>query len=364
MKINPIFFAFLVLSCCAIYITDAFGSSKVTRCRQFPSKGSNDLRADILSKSRINNDYEDYTGPALGVEEQQLSSRRQALASLAKTSLGVATIAALGSSKPQAANALDRTFPDELTDLDPKMVEISKTSRLNSQQRGVVAQQEAQRRQTLQTYNLKDDGLPSVVWGGALWFLTGSRSNPLITPLGNVLYDAEKEEWLKDRNNGLFAPPPIELLALSGFIFVWLGVLTEFIVLQLTGGDVNISLQLAGVTILNGFFLEIGRIAAGDKQDTKEENDRALQLQEEFQEFADKRLQAGGNCHRNDVIKAFRRYFAKYRQKDSEEYPLTDLEIERLLKSWNKVENFGRAEMTSSGFYYGIQINSDADVFI
>ena len=126
----------------------------------------------------------------------------------------------------------------------------------------------------------------------------------------------------------------------------------------------NISLQLAGVTLLNGLFLELGRIASGEKQDTREENDRAMMLEQEFQEFATNRLQQGGNCHRNDVVKAFRRYYAKYRQQDSEEYPLTDLEIEKLLKSWNKIDNMDRAEMTSSGFYYGIQINQDADVFV
>jgi hypothetical protein len=282
-------------------------------------------------------------------------SRRQAFASLA-------TLGALVSTASRA-NALDKTFPDELTDLDPKQFQISKTSRLNSQQRGMVAQAEAQKRQSLYTYNLKDDGLPSLMWGGALWLLSGSRSNPLTTPLANVLYDPKEEDWLRDRNAGLFAAPPLELLVVLGFIFVCLGVLTEFLVLQLDEGDVGISLQLAGLSILNGIFFELGRIASGEKQDTREENDRSAQLQQEFQEFSEKRLTQGGNCHRNDVVKSFRRYFAKYRQRDSEQYPLTDLEIEQMLRSWNKIENFGRAEMTSAGFYYGIQINKDADVF-
>jgi hypothetical protein len=92
--------------------------------------------------------------------------------------------------------------------------------------------------------------------------------------------------------------------------------------------------------------------------------DRSMQLREEFAEFASKRLASGGNCHRTDIVAAFRRYFAKYRQPDSEEYPLTDLEIEQLLRSWNQMENRGRAEMTSAGFYYGIQINKETDVFV
>ena len=89
-----------------------------------------------------------------------------------------------------------------------------------------------------------------------------------------------------------------------------------------------------------------------------------MQLEDEFAEFAEKRLQQGGNCHRSDVTKSFRRYFAKYRQADSEQYPLTDLEIEKLLRSWNIKVNQSKAEMRSSGFYYGIQINTDADVFV
>lgn len=86
---------------------------------------------------------------------------------------------------------------------------------------------------------------------------------------------------------------------------------------------------------------------------TREEKDRNVQLKMEFNEFAEKRLQPGGNCHKSDVIGAFRRFYAKYRDADSSEFPLTDLEIERLLRLWNQIENKGQAEMTSSGFYYG-----------
>ena len=103
---------------------------------------------------------------------------------------------------------------------------------------------------------------------------------------------------------------------------------------------------------------------SGEKGLTRDENDRAVQLEDEFEEFAEKRLKQGGNCHRSDVVKSFRRYFAKYRQVDSEQYPLTDLEIEKLLRSWNRKQNQNRAEMRSTGFYYGIQINTDADVFV
>ena len=96
---------------------------------------------------------------------------------------------------------------------------------------------------------------------------------------------------------------------------------------------------------------------------TRDEKDRDVQLNEEFDDFAENRLRTGGNCHRTDIVKSFRRYYAKYRQVDSQEYPLADLEIEKLVRFWNKTKNQGKAEMSSSGFYYGISINTDADVF-
>ena len=83
-------------------------------------------------------------------------------------------------------------------------------------------------------------------------------------------------------------------------------------------------------------------------------------LESEFVEFADKRLRTGGSCHRNEVVAAFRRYYAKYRQADNPSYPLADLEIEQLLRAWSRSRG---VEMTNAGFYYGIKINKDADVF-
>ncbi len=263
----------------------------------------------------------------------------------------------------KSANAFDRTFPEELTETDRTTITMG--TRLNSQQRATAAYATAQANQSnLQNFNFRNDIGPSLAWGAALWLLSGSRSNPLATPLANLLYDEKEEEWLQDRNNGLFAAPPLAFLLVLGGLFVSLGVVAQFLLLQLAEGDSDVCLQLAGVSLIGGATLELGRIASGEKRATRDEMDRSTQLREEFAEFANKRVTRGGNCHRRDIVAAFRRYFAKYRQADSEEFPLTDLEIEQLLRSWNQIENGGRAEMTSSGFYYGIQINKDADVFV
>lgn len=279
-----------------------------------------------------------------------------------RQTLGIALLITT-SFQPHPASAFDRAFPDELTDLDSdKNYNIVLGSRSNSSQRktaALAAKDKAQNHIFSQ-----EDVLPSFTWGAALWFLLGSRSNPLTKPLANVLYDKEEEEWLKDLNDGLFAAPPLELLALLGFVFVLFGFATQFLLLQLAEGETTVCFQLAGVALIWGGFFEIGRIASGEKRVTRETYDRAMQLREEFKEFAENRLISGGSCHRSDVIAAFRRYFSKYRDPESSEYPLIDLEVEKLLKSWNEIENRGQAEMTSAGFYKGLQVNKDADVFV
>jgi hypothetical protein len=85
------------------------------------------------------------------------------------------------------------------------------------------------------------------------------------------------------------------------------------LVLLATEGDANVSLQLASVSLIAGGSLELGRIFSGEKNLTRQELDREMMLEREFDEFAEKRLVKGGNCHRSEVVKAFRRYYAKVR---------------------------------------------------
>lgn len=264
---------------------------------------------------------------------------------------------------PTVSRAFDRSFPDELADSDKGISVVSIGSRSSAQQRATAAKEkEQQLKKNLINPFSADDLLPSLVWSGALWLLSGSRSNPLAAPLGNLLYNEEEAQWLKDRNAGLFSDPPFEFLVLLGFVFAVLGFVTQFSLLQLAEGDSVVCFQLAGVALIWGGFFEIGRLASGEKRATREEFDRRLGLKDEFDDFAKARLLASGNCHKTDVIAAFRRYNAKYRDSESTEYPLTDLEINKLLRMWNEIENGGKAEMTSSGFWYGIEINKDADI--
>ncbi|CAB9521216.1 expressed unknown protein [Seminavis robusta] len=276
-------------------------------------------------------------------DTEEIQTRRGALTLMASSALlwsgGMAT----------NANAYEKTFPVELDTLDAD----PRTPRERALQ---------QQKPKAPLADPIDLGLGAVLWGGALWLLTGSRSNPLATPLANVLYSPDKEEWLQDRNEGLFAALPAPLLALLGIVFCALGLAIHFVIIQLADGSVNISLELAGVLLIGGGSLELGRIANGEKRLTRGDFDRDTLLEQEFQEFAEKRLQLGGNCHRSEVVQAFRRYHAKYRQADNPDFPLNDLEIEQLLRQWNR-KNAG-AQTSAAGFYTGIQINAEADVFV
>ena len=200
-------------------------------------------------------------------------------------------------------------------------------------------------------------------WALALWFATGSRSNPVVTPLANVLYDDKEESWLADRNEGYFGELPLSFMATLLAVFVFLGVVLDRAVYFLADGDADVSLALAGVSVIGGAVWEVGRLAAKEKAPTREEYERDVLLYQEFDEFASKRIVVGrGSCHRSEVISAFRRYNPKYRQAESKQYPLVDIEIERILKNWNRERGSGK-DMSSAGFFAGISVEDYADAF-
>ena len=64
--------------------------------------------------------------------------------------------------------------------------------------------------------------------------------------------------------------------------------------------------------------------------------------------------------HHSPFIIFQRRYNPKYRVADNEQYPLADIEIERILKAWNREFGSGN-EMTSAGFVSGISVDGGAD---
>ena len=235
----------------------------------------------------------------------------------------------------------------------------------------------------------------ALTWALALWLASGSRSNPIVTPLANVLYDDDgydenesnkmnkksaENQWLADRNDGYFGELPPSFMAVLSAVFVVFGVILDRAVYFLADGDAEISLQLGGVSVIGGAVWEVGRLAAKEKAPTRIEYERESELYREFREFAEKRIVVGGgrsggvrssetrslpssiSCHRSEVISAFRRYNPKYRTADNDQYPLLDIEIERILRRWNREFGSG-SEMSSAGFLSGISIDGAADAF-
>lgn len=284
----------------------------------------------------------------------QAQERRLFIASLfAATAISTTT-------SPQPASALVKAYPLNL-DFENNDSSINLQS-IRQERIAVKKSRIAQSKSNLLSnpFQLSSkDALATVIWGGALWLLSGSRSNPTVKPLANVLYDPESENgsWVKDRNEGLFAPLPPVFLLLMGVVFCFLGFMVDRGLLLLAEGNQNSVLQLAGVSLIGGASLELGRIASGDKKMTREDYEREKMLREEFDDFAIKRLIVGqgGSVHRNEVMQAFRRFNSKYRV-ENDEYPLTDLEIERLVRIWNKMEG-NREGVTSAGFLKNVKMN-------
>jgi hypothetical protein len=336
--------------------------SKRERTKQRPSLQLSSTSLWALSARRKDDnddDDEHLRGPDDNATSTTTSSSRRRL--LRSMLLGTVTAAAMMENN-NVVQAFDRkAYPVELYAAD-----ASSRDPVLDQRDAIIERN----RPRMATTDVGGTIVRSIVWAGALWLLSGSRSNPLVTPLANVLYNDSDEAWLKDRNDGLFAGLPLTLLIVWALTFGVLGYGVDALVLSTNDQETDVSLQLAGVALIGGGSLELGRIASGEKLPTRQEADRSGQLENEFATFAERRLIAGGNCHRNEVVRAFRRYYAKYRRAPDENdnnnsnnslSAVTDLEIEQLLRAYGRQKG---VDMSSAGFYVGLQINTDADVFV
>lgn len=285
---------------------------------------------------------------------------------------------------PEAASAFEYTYPIELTSAPLNVQDqtpsnsLSKLQqeRLTNKRSKVLATQNELSSDPLgiSSFASPYDGILLVtgvsLWTLALWFISGSRSNPLVNPIANVLYNVNDDsnaddttlDWLRNRNNGYFAEYPPQLTIVLGILFLVFGIIADRSIYFLADGEATIPVELGGVAAISGAFWEVGRIAAGEKSATKEESDRESLIEGEFEEFASKRLVSGRSSlsvHRSEVVKAFRRYNPKYRV-ENDEYPLSDIEIERLVRRWARQRGI---EMSGAGFFGGVGIDSGADAF-
>jgi len=277
-------------------------------------------------------------------------SRRNAIVHITSTASLLLLATAIDS-----AQAITKEFPSELIYTDKSSP---------SQRKSELSSKKASRKLTLDSINKdpfllqnKSDFLATPMWASALWLIAGSRSNPLVTPIANALYEPD-QQFLKDRNDGYFSALPGELYFILFAVFLFLGFAVDRALLLVTLGDEDIVLQLAGVSLIAGAALELGRISTGEKVVSRRDFDRTLQLEQEFNDFAERRLVSGGNVHRREIVGAFRRFFSKYRD-GNDEYPLSDLEIERLMRQWARQKG---SDMSSAGYFIGWQLDSQADI--
>jgi len=275
--------------------------------------------------------------------------------------LVTATATTTISTSSTEVNAFDKAFPLELefpNDDTSVNIETIRSAKIKMKKAKISR---SKSRSQYSIFRDPIDATGGAVWGAALWFLLGSRSNPLVTPLANLLYDDQDEKnwWIKDRNEGMFSSLPLKFMVLLGILFWGMGIAVDRGVLWISEGNDGAVLQLAVISLISGGALELGRIANGEKKVNRQDNERELQLQNEFFEFASKRLLVGtgGNIHRSEVIKSFRKYFAKYRV-ENDQYPLGDLEIEGLLKTWNRKSANKGNSVSPAGFLKGVKVNS------
>ena len=264
----------------------------------------------------------------------------------------------------KSTQAITKEYPSELTYRDSVLP--NNYNDLDSLRKSRMSDKKATNQRTMDSINenplviqSQSDLISIITWAGALWLLAGSRSNPLVNPVANALYEPD-EQFLEDRNEGYFSSLPGGLLFILAAVFIVLGFVVDRVIVLITEGDRDIALQLAGVSLIAGGALELGRIAAGEKGRSRQDSNRTLQLQQEFDTFAEQRLIQGGNVHRSEIANAFRRFYSKYRSRDNEEYPLSGLEIERLMRAWGRQN--GNYEMTSAGYFGGVQLKKDADI--
>ena len=268
----------------------------------------------------------------------------------------VVPVMAVGTVVQQPTNAFQSSFPVDLQSTDTKPRPSSRKSKqeVNQEVMGRLSSHPFQFTTNLDIYS-------SLAFTLGLYLLAGSRSSPLLTGFANLLYDPNEPDgsgdWVKDRNEGLFSDPPLPFLAAVLSLFSVIGLLTDKIVLLATSADAAVTLQFAVLMIIAGGFLEIGRIATKEKALTRSEDERETTLANEFATFASEKLQFSGSTHKTDVTRAFRLYYGKYRtilfDPDDPTDPVTDVEIERLLKSWARTKN---VSSSGAGFYKQLSV--------
>mmetsp|Transcript_69268 Transcript_69268/g.130613 ORF Transcript_69268/g.130613 Transcript_69268/m.130613 type:complete len:413 (-) Transcript_69268:53-1291(-) len=164
------------------------------------------------------------------------------------------------------------------------------------------------------------------------------------------------DQWLKDRKEGLKAEVPLQVQAIVLLPFLAAGVLVSRLLLVAVEDQTFVT-SLGIIGCISGAAFDVIR----DPLPTREERDRQAKLLVEFIDFANERLQLGGQCKENDIVEVFRRFYPRYRWSDmgstTDGVSLTDREIQRLLRRWNKEMGYpGFRKGAQAGYWDGISL--------
>lgn len=126
-------------------------------------------------------------------------------------------------------------------------------------------------------------------------------------------------------------------------IFAGAGFATAATLGSLLGGDASWSVSTGmGACVAAGMY-EVGR-----PQRLSVEEAQVLESQwKDFERYASEKLQRSGRCHESEVIRGFRRSFARYRQPSA----ISDATIRDMVRNWHP-----KAERTGRGFYKNLSL--------
>lgn len=170
------------------------------------------------------------------------------------------------------------------------------------------------------------------------------------------------EAWLVDRAEGLAAPAPLLVQVATGALYLLFSYALER-VLTVAASDTVVFYLGASTCIWGGLF-EVARPRLRTR--SQEEQRRAWEA--DFTRFAEARLTASGTCHETEIVRAFRRYYPKYRAGRG----ITDSDIFDLMRRWMSVPRKqllpGGAIATevvsarSAAGYYNVALTKEPDV--
>ena len=196
------------------------------------------------------------------------------------------------------------------------------------------------------------------VWLAALGLESGvrpGRSTELA--LGEVF---KAEAFVTDAREGYAAEPPISVRLVTAGVYMVFGVaMTK--VLTLAFDDLGFVFALACCGVIAGAVFEVGRPTTP----TRSEAQAMLRLKLAFKDFASSRLRRTGSpqdtVHKTEIVSAFRRASPRYRSSDAS--GVSDIAIENIARRWLLKNPIPGNLITPAGFYKGLLLNPEPDVF-